>query len=190
MRLKFKAAIVVLSAAFGMMTLLLPGPAYADQPCDIRALSDRTKAISKLSSFQYGLNFLVFSQSVAIIEIETGAPVWPIHVEESDFFGPLVGLRKFTDKTETYLNNLNKDIRRLSSFDAFRERFEDIERANKSLVEAGYEILAFLEDDKVAEARRSLSSKSLPTLESVRGDIYTTVLELEKSATLDALHCR
>lgn len=190
MQLKFRSTTFILASVFGILVWLHPGSTDAGQQCDGASLADRTRAIAKLAAFQDGLNFLAVSQSIAVIEIETGAPVWPVHIEESSFFGPLIGLRKFTDKTETYLNNLDKDIRRLSSFDKFDERYEDIRQANKSLVDAGYRVLALLDDDKIDEARRVLSSNTLPTLESARGAIYTTISELEKSVTLDDLLCR
>lgn len=190
MRLKFKTLVTCLVTAIGIFAALHAAPTHAEPQCDMRALSDRTKAISKLAAFQDALNFLAVSQSVAIIEIESGQPVWPIHVRESSFFGPIVGLRKFTDKTETYLNNLDKDIRRLSSFDSFAARYQSIFQANTVLVEAGYSVLAFLNDDKTDNARDVLTSKTLPTLEGVRADIYTTVSELEKSVVLDSLRCR
>lgn len=190
MHLKFRSTTFLPFAILGIMALLIPSATRGEQECDVRTLSDRTKAIAKMAAFQDGLNFLAVSQSIAIIEIETGSPVWPIHVEESGFFGPLIGLRKFTDKTETYLNNLDKDIRRLSSFNEFGERYEDIRQANKTLVEAGYGVLLLLGDDKIDEARGILTSKTLPALESVRGAIYTTVSELERSVTLAGLRCR
>jgi len=187
---RFKIASFALSVAFGMMMASNPYPSNAEQQCDVQSITERTKAIAQLSAFQDGLNFLVISQSIAIIEIETGAPVWPIHVEESSFFGPLVGLRKSTDKTETYLKNLDKEIRRLATFDEFSERYEDIDRANKKLVDAGYKVLTFLTEDSPDEAQGVLTSVTLPGLEGVRGHIYTTVSELERAVTLDGLRCR
>lgn len=190
MLLERRTVLRYLSAAICIVVLLSPVLVKADQRCDIRDMSDRTKAISTLSAFQDGLNFLAVSQSIAIIEIETGTPIWPLHVEKKSFFGPLGGLRKFTDKTETYLNNLDKNIRRLSTFDRFGERYEDIAQAKDTLVAAGYEILSLLDGDNADEARHVLSSTTLPTLERVRGDIYSTVSELERSVTLDAIRCR
>lgn len=190
MPLKVNPIVMIVAAGIGALTMLQPASADAEQPCDIRALSDRTKAISKLAAFQDALNFLAVSQSVAIMEIETGQPVWPIHVRESSFFGPLVGLRKFTDKTENYLSNLDKEIRRLSSFDGFAARYQDIFRANTDLVAAGYDVLARLKDDGPEDARNILTTVTLPTLERVRAQIYTTVSELENSVALDAIRCR
>lgn len=190
LQLPRKTTTFIFTVVFNVVASLPGAETHADQPCDLRAVSDQTKAIAKLAAFQDGLNFLAVSQSIAIIEIETGTPVWPIHVEESSFFGPLIGLRKFTDKIETYLNDLDKDIRRLASFDTFDKRYEEVRQANKILVDAGYSVLSLLDNDNTDGARRVLTSKTLPTLESVRGDIYTTISELETSVTREGLHCR
>ena len=113
-----------------------------------------------------------------------------LYNDESGFFGPLGGLRKTTDKNETYLNGLDKTIRRLGIFDSIESRYSDIQESTAQIIAAGYDVLSQLEKGDTSEATRIYASRTVVALYDARADAYSTMAEFERGITLAGLRCR
>ncbi|MCP5075342.1 MAG: hypothetical protein GY947_18875, partial [Rhodobacteraceae bacterium] len=62
--------------------------------------------------------------------------------------------------------------------------------AKTELIAAGYKILAHLEENDSKEAINIYAAKTVPIIQDVTGDIYTSVSDLEKSVSMTAIRCR
>lgn len=173
---------------FGCLFIALP--ASADEECDVSDISDMVKTISILRQVENSLNFLALSQADAIVDIATGVHTLELYNDESGFFGPLGGLRKATDKNETVLNNFDKDIRRLATFDSIEPQYEDIRENTAQIVGAGYTVLGELEEDDVAGAAGIYATTTVVALNEARADAYTAMSNLERTISLAGLRCR
>ncbi|MCP5089185.1 MAG: hypothetical protein GY952_20580 [Rhodobacteraceae bacterium] len=191
MRIRLRTGILRFCLSmFGIVTVVCSSAAVAKDQCDFQEVADITKTVTILGQIDRSLNYLAFSQSISIIEVSSGITVFSANTSEDGFFGPLVGLRKSTDKTEAYLNDLDKRLRRLPTFDLIEDRYQDIWNAKAELVSGGYNILAHLEDNDTEEAIKVYAAKTVPTIQSVTGDIYTSVSGLGKAVSMAGIRCR
>ncbi|MGR3621596.1 hypothetical protein [Pseudophaeobacter sp.] len=165
-------------------------PALASDECNIRRIADIVKTISILRQVENSLNTLALAQTDAIIDIATGVHTLELYNDESGFFGPLGGLRKTTDKNETVLNNLDKSIRRLTTFPTVERRYEDLREDSAAIIGAGYEILGLLEAEDPQGATRVYASTTVVVLNQARADSYTVMSELERPISLAGFRCK
>jgi hypothetical protein len=101
-------------------------PASANEECNVQNIADMVKAISILRQVENSMNFLALAQADAIVDIATGVHTLELYNSESGFYGPLGGLQKATDKSESSLHNLDKSIRRLATYETVKSRYEDL----------------------------------------------------------------
>ena len=100
------------------------------------------------------------------------------------------GLRKTTDKNESFLHNLDKSIRRLSTFATVEPRYEDLRAGIAKIVGAGYEVLGILEAGDAPRATRVYAGTTVVALNEARADAYTAMAELERPISLAGLRCK
>jgi hypothetical protein len=174
---------MLFASMFGMRS------ASANEECNVRNIADMVKVISILRQVENSLNFLALSQADAIVDIATGIHTLELYNSESGFYGPLGGLRKATDKTESDLHNLDKSIRRLATYETVESRYEDLRENTNKIVGAGYEVLRELEAGDAAGATRVYASKTVVALYEARADAYTAMSNLERSISRAGLRC-
>jgi len=173
-----------------LMTLFVPKFAAASDECDVKNIANMVKTISILRQVENSLNFLALSQSDAIVDIATGVHTLELYNDESGFYGPLGGLRKATDKNETVLNNLDKAIHRLPTYEAVEPQYGDMRENAVQIVAAGYDVLSELEAGNTAEATRVYASTTVVALNKARADAYTAMSGFERSISLAGVRCR
>ncbi len=170
--------------------ILSARPSVAGDDCDIKNVADMVKAISALRQMENSLNYLALAQTNAIVEVETGVPTYRMNDSDSGFFGPLGGLRKNTDKTETYMNNIDKRIRRLSVFDKVEQNYNALDKSADIVVAAGYDALNQLEAGDVMGATKIYASVTVPELNDARGEAYTAMSNLERAIAKAGILCK
>jgi hypothetical protein len=180
---------LLLISVFFVNLLSVP-PATASEGCDLHNISDMVKTISILRQVENSLNFLALSQVDAIADIATGVHSLELYNDESEFYGPLGGLRKATDKNEVVLNNLDKSIRRLATFESVEPQYTDLRENTGQIVSAGYNVLHELEAGDTAAAMRIYASSTVVALNEARADAYTAMSGLERTISLAGLRCR
>jgi len=180
--------LILLSIFFG--SILGVRPASASEDCNVRNIADMVKAISILRQVENSLNFLALSQVDAIVDIATGVHTLELYSHESGFYGPLGGLRKATDKNETVLNNLDKSIRRLATYETVEPQYKDLRENTNQIVGAGYDVLRELESGDAAGATRVYASTTVVALNEARADAYTAMSNLERSISRAGLLCK
>ncbi|WP_159090098.1 hypothetical protein [Ruegeria sp. Alg231-54] len=173
-----------------LLHLYAPGTASASDGCDISNIANMVKTVSILRQVENSLNFLALSQIDAIADIATGVHTLELYNHESGFYGPLGGLRKATDKNETLLNNFDKAIRRLATFEAVEPQYRDMQENAAQIIAAGYAVLGKLESGDTAEATRVYASTTVVALNEARADAYTAMSGLERSISLAGVRCR
>ena len=171
------------------VVFLVPGQALASDECDLKVIADKVKTIAILRQVENSLNVLALAQVDAIVDIATGVHTLELYNTDA-FFGPLGGLRKLTDKNETFINGLDKSIRRLDIFDGIESRYTDIRESTAQIVTAGYDVLRRLEADDTRAATQIYASRTVVALNDARADTYSTMAEFERSISLAALRCR
>ena len=189
MRNNFAVSVRLLSI-LAFVVSLLPSIAAANDECDVKTIASKVKVIAILRQVENSLNVLALSQVDAIADIATGVHTLELYNDESGFFGPLGGLRKTTDKNETYLNGLDKTIRRLGIFDSIESRYSDIQESTAQIIAAGHDVLSQLEKGDTSEATRIYASRTVVALYDARADAYSTMAEFERGITLAGLRCR
>jgi hypothetical protein len=172
-----RLALAPLTLAIALFTL--PASAAEDE-CDVKSIANMVKAISILRSIENSINFLALAQTNAIIAVGNGIPVHPTNETDHSFYGPIMILRKDTDKTETYLHDLDKSIHRLSMFNAIERNYTSIDQNAETIVSAGYDVLKKLEASDVTGAIKIYASTTVPALFDARGDTYTTMSNFER----------
>jgi hypothetical protein len=174
-----------------ILAILLGGqPVSADDECNVRNIADMVKTIGILRQVENSLNFLALSQADAIVDIATGVHTLELYNQKSGFFGPLGGLQKATDKNESFLNNLDKSIRRLSTFETVKPRYEDLRENTNQIVGAGYDVLHELEAGNAASATRVYASITVVALNEARADAYTAMSDLEGAVSKAIVRCK
>lgn len=179
--------------SFSLVVLFwLPGAqaSSASDECNVRRIADVVKTISILRQVENSLNTLALAQVDAIADIATGVHTLELYNDESGFYGPLGGLRKTIDKNETVLNNLDKSIRRLSTYEAVKPRYDDVRVNVGQIISAGYAVLGKLEAEDPAGATRVYASKTVVALNEARADSYTAMSNLERPISLAGLRCK
>jgi hypothetical protein len=171
-------------------SLLVAQSAIANDDCSYRVIADKVRTISVLRQIENSLNTLALAQVDAIADIATGIHTLELYNHESGFYGPLGGLRKTTDKNETVLNDLDKAIRRLPTFEALEPRYEVLRESIREIVMAGYDVLGQLEVGDTAAATRIYASATVPALNVARADGYTVISELERSISVSGFRCK
>lgn len=164
--------------------------ASANDECDIRRIADTVKTVSILRQVENSLNVLALAQTDAIISTATGVDTLELYGNDSGFFGPLGALQKTTDKNETVLNDLDKSIRRLMTFETVGPRYEDLRENVIQIIGAGYDVLRKLEADEVADAVGIYTSTTVVALNEARADAYTAMSNLERPISLAAYRCK
>jgi hypothetical protein len=175
---------MLFSSMFGMR------PAYANEECNFQNIADMVKAISILRQVENSMNFLALAQADAIVDIATGVHTLELYNSESGFYGPLGGLQKATDKSESSLHNLDKSIRRLATYETVKSRYEDLRENILKIVGAGYEVLRELEAGDAAGATRVYASTTVVALGEARADAYNAMSNLERSISRAGLRCK
>ena len=178
----------ILSILFA--TLVAVQSASANEECNVRRIADTVKTISFLRQIENSLNVLALAQTDAIIDIATGVHTLELYNDESGFYGPLGGLRKTTDKNETVLNNLDKSIRRLATFETIGSRYADLRENTIQIISAGYEVLRKLEVGDAAGATRVYADTTVVALIEARADAYTAMSNLERPISLAGIRCK
>jgi len=173
-----------------LANLLAVQSASANDECNVRHIADVVKTISILRQVENSLNTMALAQVDAIVDIATGVHTLELYNDESGFYGPLGGLRKTTDKNETVLNNLDKSIRRLSTFATVEQRYEDLRDDIAKIVGAGYEVLGILEAGDAPGATRVYADTTVVVLNEARADAYTVMSELERPISLAGFRCK
>ncbi|MGI9371451.1 MAG: hypothetical protein ACR2OJ_03065 [Hyphomicrobiales bacterium] len=179
-----------LKLSFLLASIFLVHSALASDECDVRHIADVVKTIRILRQVENSLNTLALAQADAIIDIATGVHTLELYNDESGFYGPLGGLSKTTDKNETFLNNLDKSIRRLATFATVEQRYEDLRENISKIVGAGYQVLGVLEDGDARRATRVYASTTVVVLNEARANAYTIMSELERPISLAGFRCK
>jgi|GEM_PF-3363977 len=165
-------------------------PASANEECDVQNIADMVKAISILRQVENSMNFLALAQADAIVDIATGVHTLELYNSESGFYGPLGGLQKATDKSESSLHNLDKSIRRLATYETVESRYEDLRENTLKIAAAGYEVLRELKAGDAADATRVYASTTVVALGEARADAYNAMSNLERSISRAGLRCK
>ena len=177
-----------------IMAIFLPvlaaHPASATEECNVGTIAEMVKAISLLRQVENSLNFLALSQADAIVDIATGVHTLELYNHESGFYGPLGGLRKATDKTESMLHDFDKSIRRLAMFATIEPQYEDMRESTARIVAAGYDVHRELEAGDPAAATRIYAAATVVALGDARADAYTAMSTLERSISRSGLRCK
>lgn len=174
-----------------ILALLLAGqPVSADDECNVRNIADMVKTIGVLRQVENSLNFLALSQADAIVNIATGVHTLELYNHKSGFFGPLGKLLKDTDKNESFLHNLDKSIRRLSTFETVKPRYEDLRENTNRIVGAGFDVHHELKAGNAASATRVYASTTIVALNEARADAYTAMSSLEGAVSKAIVRCR
>ncbi len=182
---KRQPVLVPLALAIALFTL--PASAAEDE-CDVKSIANMVNAISILRNIENSINYLALAQANAIIAVETGIPTHP--TPDHSFFGPLMVLQKDTDKTEAYLHDLDKRIRRLSMFEDIEQNYTLIDQNADTIVSAGYDVLKLLEAGDVTGATKIYASTTVPALFVARRDAYTTMSNFERIIAKAGVRCK
>lgn len=164
--------------------------ASANDECDIRRIAASVKTVSILRQVENALNVLALAQTDAIISTATGVDTLALYGNDSGFFGPLGGLQKTTDKNEAELNNLDKSIRRLMTFETVGPRYEDLRENALEIIDTGYDVLRKLEAGDVTNAVDIYTNTTVVALNKARADAYTAMSNLERPISLAAYRCK
>ena len=102
----------------------------------------------------------------------------------------MMTLEKNTDKTESYLHDLDKSIRRLSMFEDIEQNYTLIDQNADTIVSAGYDVLKLLKAGDVTGAIKIYASTTVPALFSARMDAYTTMSNFERTIAKAGGRCK
>ena len=96
------------------------------------------------------------------------------------------GLRKTTDKNESFLHNLDKSHSPIVYVRDWNvePRYEDLRAGIAKIVGAGYEVLGILEAGDAPRATRVYAGTTVVALNEARADAYTAMAELERPISL------
>ena len=113
-----------------------------------------------------------------------------LYNDDSGFFGPLGGLRKATDKNETILNDFDKSIRRLPTYETVEPQYKDLRESTNQIITAGYGVLEKLQAGDAAGATHIYADTTVVALNEARADAYTAMSNLERSISRAGQSCK